>query len=234
MSTTHPWTQDTRTTRGKTATTWDAAGTQSPYRRRSFPLEQESKGDIPKRGWGYVVFTDVTLWVSESPWSRMSDEVRKGKQRAKGGWESWVRDAQRILGLLWGLIWAGKKGLMRAVRRGPRQREVASLGLVAGGKKEYLTRALFTPADGDLEVWGGAVFLQQVEFWAPSLPPSRNGDQNILQRTDTETTDISMKENCPEIDSYIWHDKSIYNKLGPQNRRHKKHDFLSSPHPRDN
>lgn len=66
------------------------------------------------------------------------------------------------------------------------------------------------------------------------LPPGRNGDQNILQRTDTETTDISMKENCPEIDSYIWHDKSIYNKLGPQNRRHKKHDSPPSPHPRDN
>lgn len=167
MSTSHPWTQNTRTTRGKTATTWDTAGTWSPYRRRSFPLEQESKGDIPKRGWGYVVFTDVTLWVSESPWSRMGDEVRKGKHRAKGDWESWVRDAQRILGLLWGLIWTGIKDLMRAILRGPRQREVARLGLAAGRKREYLRRALFTPADGDLRSEEGQFSYSR---WSSGLP----------------------------------------------------------------
>lgn len=42
---------------------------------------------------------------------------------------------------------------------------------------------------------------------------------------------MSMKENCPEIDSYIWHNKSNYNKLGPENRRDKKYDFFI---PRDN
>lgn len=43
------------------------------------------------------------------------------------------------------------------------------------------------------------------------LLPGRNISQNTLHRTESKTTDMSMKENCPEIDSYIGYNLYIMN-----------------------